>query len=87
MLGPSPTAVAADPPLSVVPVNAVPDPVVELSPTPPVQLTVEDPDPGLPAGDDSTKAVVVKRAAGSVMLDVTELTLPIPQCPGRIRHY
>ncbi|XP_059915907.1 alpha-2-HS-glycoprotein-like isoform X2 [Gadus macrocephalus] len=100
----SPTSVAADPPLStLVPVNAVLDPVMELLPTLPVNLTVEDkdiadvvptvgsiPTAGLPAGDDSTKAVVVKRAAESVkpvMLDVTELTLPVPQCPGRIRHY
>ena len=100
----SPTSVAADPPLStLVPVNAVLDPVMELLPTLPVNLTVEDkdiadvvptvgsiPTAGLPAGDDSTKAVVVKRAAESVkpvMLDETELTLPVPQCPGRIRHY
>ncbi|CAL8280998.1 unnamed protein product [Lota lota] len=45
----------------------------------------------LPAGDDSTKAVVVKREAESVepvKLVPRELPLLlVPQCPGRIRHY
>ena len=96
-LGSSSTSVAA------VPTDAVLDPVMELLPTPPVLLTAADPDivdvvptagsdptAALPAGDDRTKAMVKKRAVQyveQVIMNVTEMTLPVPRCPGRIRHY